>query len=204
VLCRDDHILHARDDCEPANPDNTLTDRLNTLLNSSGPGYRLPLCPSTQYLIQAPILFFAENQEISTVGYPTGDERATLVVNGPVSNGQGHTTAIDGTCPNCDGVQLRNIQVRNLLHYLIEVLNLLFRLMAHVEEHLLLPVARISRWVVPTAANSLNTYTRTIQEAGPACTLLKATSLAIMSPSNIMISDLVERILFSSGRMELA
>ncbi|KAI9063337.1 hypothetical protein FKP32DRAFT_1592598 [Trametes sanguinea] len=103
--------LHARDDCEPADPLNTLTDRLNTLLNSSGPGYILPLCPSVQYFIQAPILFAAQDQEISTVGYPTGDERATLVVAGPVANGQGHTTAVDGTCQNCSGVKLRNIQI---------------------------------------------------------------------------------------------
>ncbi|KAL4247023.1 Right handed beta helix domain-containing protein [Abortiporus biennis] len=103
--------IHARADCEPADPSDTLTDRLNLLLNSSGPGYILPLCPSTQYFIQAPILFNAPNQEISTVGYPTGDERATLVVAGPVANGQGHTTAVDGTCSNCSGVTLRNIQI---------------------------------------------------------------------------------------------
>lgn len=107
---RDSPVLHPRDDCEPENPLNTLTDRLNTLLNSSGPGYILPLCPSTQYYIQAPILFFAPGQEISTVGYPSGDERATLVVDGPVALGQGHTTAVDGTCQNCSGVKLRNIQ----------------------------------------------------------------------------------------------
>lgn len=110
---RDTHVLHARVDCEPPDPLNTLTDRLNTLLNSSGPGYILPLCPSTKYIITAPIVFFAPNQEISTVGYPNGDERATLVVDGPVANGQGHTTAVDGTGDNCDGVKLRNIQVRS-------------------------------------------------------------------------------------------
>ncbi len=104
--------LHARADCEPADPLNTLTDRLNTLLNSSGAGYVLPLCPGVQYHIQAPILFNAQDQEISTVGYPTDDSRATLVVSGPVANGQGHTTAVDGTCQNCSGVKLRNIQVR--------------------------------------------------------------------------------------------
>lgn len=43
----------------------------------------------------------AQGQEISTIGYPIEQEdgtdlRATLVVNGPVSDGQGHTTAIDG------------------------------------------------------------------------------------------------------------
>ena len=110
---RVNHPLAARDDCEPPDPLNTLTDRLNTLLNSSGPGYILPLCPSTQYFIQAPIIFFAQNQEISTVGYPTGDERATLVVAGPVFNGTGHTNAVDGTGLNCNGVKLRNIQVRS-------------------------------------------------------------------------------------------
>lgn len=111
LFVRDDHILDARADCEPPDPLNTLTDRLNTLLNSSGPGYTLPLCPSTQYIIQAPILFAAPDQEISTVGYPSGDDRAVLVVNGPVMNGQGHTTAIDGTCNNCGGVRLRNVQI---------------------------------------------------------------------------------------------
>lgn len=111
--------LHARDDCEPADPLNTLTDRLNTLLNSSGSGYTLPLCPSTQYYIQAPILFYAPYQEISTVGYPTGDERATLVVVGPVANGQGQTTAVDGTCANCTGVKLRNIQASRVLMSLL-------------------------------------------------------------------------------------
>ena len=97
--------------CIPADPANTVTDRLNSALNSSGSGHILSLCPNTKYFIQAPILFAAPNQEISTVGYPTDNSRATLVVNGPVANGQGHTTAIDGTCANCSGVKLRNIQV---------------------------------------------------------------------------------------------
>lgn len=40
-------------------------------------------------------------QEISTEGYPIQEEdgtdlRATLVVNGPVNDGVGHTTAISG------------------------------------------------------------------------------------------------------------
>ncbi|KAI9513289.1 hypothetical protein F5148DRAFT_289137 [Russula earlei] len=97
--------------CIPPFPANTVTDRLNLALNSSGPGFVLQLCPNAQYLIQAPILFAAPNQEISTVDYPTDDSRATLVVNGPVANGQGHTTAVDGTCTNCGGVILRNIQI---------------------------------------------------------------------------------------------
>lgn len=98
-------------DCVSPDPANTLTDRMNIALNSSGDGFVLALCQNTQYLIQSPIYFAAPNQEISTVGYPTGEERAILVVNGPVFNGSGHTTAVDGTCPNCNGVKLRNIQI---------------------------------------------------------------------------------------------
>ncbi|TFK94255.1 hypothetical protein K466DRAFT_510078 [Polyporus arcularius HHB13444] len=111
LFSRSPAALHGRADCEPADPANTVTDRLNALLNSSGPGYTLPLCPGAQYLIQAPILFAAPDQEISTVGYPAGDDRAILVVSGPVANGQGHTTAVDGTCANCSGVKLRHVQI---------------------------------------------------------------------------------------------
>jgi hypothetical protein len=85
---------------------------MNLALNSSGPGFVLRLCRNANYMIQAPILFAAPYQEISTEDYPTDDSRATLVVSGPVSNGTGHTTAIDGTCTNCSGIILRNIQVR--------------------------------------------------------------------------------------------
>jgi len=105
------HRQLATTNCIPADPANTITDRLNSALNSSGSGYILSLCPNKQYLIEAPILFAAPNQEISTVGYPTDDSRAILVVNGPVANGQGHTTAVDGTCTNCSGVKLRNVQI---------------------------------------------------------------------------------------------
>jgi hypothetical protein len=107
--------LRSRQDtsnCQDPNPAETLTDRLNTLLNSSGTGYVLSLCPNQQYLIEAPLLFASPDQEISTAGYPTGNDRAILVVNGPIFNGTGHTTAVDGTCDTCSGVKLRNIQVR--------------------------------------------------------------------------------------------
>lgn len=111
----------ANTSCIPPDPANTITDRLNIALNSSGAGFVLQLCPNENYFIQAPILFAAPNQEISTVGYPTDKSRATLVVSGPVANGQGHTTAVDGTCANCSGVTLRNIQacipITSLLTY---------------------------------------------------------------------------------------
>ncbi|EIN10985.1 hypothetical protein PUNSTDRAFT_100908 [Punctularia strigosozonata HHB-11173 SS5] len=98
-------------DCIDPDPANTITDRLNAALSSGGDGYKLSLCPSAQYIITAPIKFASPNQEISTSGYPTGDERATLVVDGAVENGSGHTTAVDGTCSTCGGVKLRNIQI---------------------------------------------------------------------------------------------
>ncbi|KAJ7462037.1 hypothetical protein FB451DRAFT_1043820 [Mycena latifolia] len=103
--------LTRRDDCVNPDPANTVTDRINTLLNSSGPGYVLKLCAGRQYILQSSILFAAPNQEISTEGYPTGDSRATLVVDGPVANGTGHTNAVDGTCANCSGIMLRNVQI---------------------------------------------------------------------------------------------
>jgi hypothetical protein len=111
----------ADNDCEPPDPANTVADRLNTLLNSSGPGYILRLCPSAQYLIQEPLFFSSPDQEISTLGYPSGNDRATLVVNGPVANGQGHTTAVDGTCTNCSGVKLRHVQVGPRLHVVFHI-----------------------------------------------------------------------------------
>jgi hypothetical protein len=110
--------LTARADaCESSDPASNVTDRLNTLLKNSGDGYVLQLCPNETYLIQAPIVFASPNQEISTAGYPTDDDRALLVVSGPIfSNGTGHTTAVDGTCSTCSNVMLRNIQVcRNIL-----------------------------------------------------------------------------------------
>jgi len=97
--------------CQSPDPADTVTDRLNQLLSNGGDGYVLSLCPGRQYFITQPIAFAAPNQEISTEGYPAGDDRATLVVSGPVANGQGHTTAVDGTCSNCSGVKLRNVQV---------------------------------------------------------------------------------------------
>lgn len=104
-------LRRADDNCEPPDPVNNVTARLNNLLEESGEGYVLHLCPGETYLIQAPIAFAHPNQEISTLGYPTGDDRATLSVSGPVSNRQGQTTAVDGTCNTCSGITLRNIQI---------------------------------------------------------------------------------------------
>ncbi|KAK0190468.1 hypothetical protein F5146DRAFT_1223358 [Armillaria mellea] len=81
------------------------------ILGRQDTGYRLSLCAGAEYLLQSPILFAAPQQEISTVGYPTGDERATLSSMDRSSMEQGHTTAIDGTCANCTGIKIKNIQI---------------------------------------------------------------------------------------------
>ena len=105
-------MRRAGTNCEPSDPASNVTVRLNSLLKNSGDGYILQLCPNETYLIQAPITFASPNQEITTAGYPTGDDRATLLVSGPIfPNGTGHTTAVDGTCSTCSNIILRNIQV---------------------------------------------------------------------------------------------
>ncbi|KAF8514858.1 hypothetical protein BU17DRAFT_68219 [Hysterangium stoloniferum] len=102
-----------RASCEPAEPANTVTDRLNGLLSSGGAGYVLSLCPNQNYTITAPLQFTAPNQEISTQGLPSDDSRAMLSISGPVLQpGQAnHTTAVSGQCKTCDGIKLRHVQI---------------------------------------------------------------------------------------------
>jgi len=58
-------------------------------------------------------MFTAPGQEIVTANYTNKESRATLVVAGPVADGKGHTTAVDGTCANCNYVRLIHVQVRS-------------------------------------------------------------------------------------------
>ncbi|KAF8507643.1 hypothetical protein BU17DRAFT_100380 [Hysterangium stoloniferum] len=99
--------------CEPAEPANTVTERLNGLLSSGGAGYVLSLCPNQNYSITAPLQFTAPNQEISTQGLPTDNSRAMLIISGPVLQpGQAnHTSAVSGQCATCNGVKLRHVQI---------------------------------------------------------------------------------------------
>jgi hypothetical protein len=141
--------------CVSPDPANTVTDRINQLLSNGGNGYVLSLCPGRQYFITKPVAFAAPNQEISTQGYPTGNDRATLVVSGSVSNGQGHTTAVDGTCSNCGGVKLRNVQVcsyREVLHAQAN-LKAVFRSMERGSALRLPTEVPTLRWEVPTLDN---------------------------------------------------
>jgi hypothetical protein len=96
-------------DCVPPHPKTTLTDRINKLLNSSGRGYTLNLCPNTEYATTETILFAFADQTLTTLGNPTGDSRATILVNGSVTGDNPHTTAVDGTC--CNNVTLQYVQV---------------------------------------------------------------------------------------------
>ena len=49
-----DILPRASGQCEPADPANTVTTRLNNLLQNGGDGYVLQLCPNQVYSIQAP------------------------------------------------------------------------------------------------------------------------------------------------------
>lgn len=152
VIGSHDIFPRANHRCEPADPATTVTNRLNKLLQNGGDGYVLRLCPNQVYFIQAPILFTHPNQEISTLGYPTGDERAVLTVSGPISDGEGHTTAVSGTCSTCDGVRLRNVQV--ILIFLLSNSRLFWtRLMGCAESHRWRKAEVTSKWAATILAN---------------------------------------------------
>lgn len=80
-------------------------DTINNALSSGGAGAVVQLCPSTLIQITEEIYFTADNQEISTLGYPTGDTRATL----QVAPGSNMSTLIAGK--GFSGVRIRNIQL---------------------------------------------------------------------------------------------
>ncbi|KAG8955527.1 hypothetical protein FRC03_011117 [Tulasnella sp. 419] len=103
-------------DCISPDPQNTIADRINAILNApNAAGVSVKLCPNTEYLILSPLKFGQPKQEIITLGFPSPTmnmtSRAIIKVGGPVANGEGHTIAIDGTCPTCDGVALRYVQI---------------------------------------------------------------------------------------------
>ncbi len=101
--------------CFPADPNNTIADRLNAALSAQGAtGLSIQLCPDTTYPITSPIKFAFPNQEITTQGFPGLDlsHRANVVVSGSTANdGTGHTMAFDGSCNTCMSVALRYVQI---------------------------------------------------------------------------------------------
>lgn len=79
---------------------------INRRLASGGTGAQVPLCPGATFALRAPVTYTAARQSVFTVGYPTGNTRATLVV-----TGSRQTAAVFGNCGTCNDISLRNVQV---------------------------------------------------------------------------------------------
>ena len=79
---------------------------INNALSAGGTGVILQLCPNTTLTIYNTITFTADNQEISTEGYPTDNSRATILLSAVGTN---VTELIQGA--DFSGIRLLNIQV---------------------------------------------------------------------------------------------
>lgn len=88
--------------------DGTVNDTdVQLALYYGGAGTTVSLCPGAVINFYNPVQFTAENQEVSTEGYPTGSSRATIIV-----MGQNQATAFNMACGWwCRGGVLRNIQI---------------------------------------------------------------------------------------------
>lgn len=78
---------------------------INSALSSGGAGAIVQLCAGVTIQITGTIQFTADNQEISTQGYPTGTTRATI----QIATGNSVSTLISGTGHN--GIRILNIQL---------------------------------------------------------------------------------------------
>ena len=78
---------------------------INQALTSGGTGAVVQLCPNTLILINDQINFTADNQEISTEGYPTDGSRATI----KIAPGSGVGTLVAGAFHS--GIRLLNVQI---------------------------------------------------------------------------------------------
>lgn len=78
---------------------------VNNALAAGGAGAIVQLCANTHLQVAGQIQFTAEDQELSTAGYPTDDSRATIQI-GP---GNSASTIIDGGRHN--GIRIKNIQL---------------------------------------------------------------------------------------------
>lgn len=88
--------------CLPSGDASTV----NTALASGGAGAIIQLCPNALITVTtAGITFTAENQELSTQGYPTDSTRATVLI----APGSSITSAIWGRWTS--GVKVLNLQV---------------------------------------------------------------------------------------------
>jgi hypothetical protein len=78
---------------------------INSALSAGGQGAIVQLCAGVTIKITGTIQFTANNQEISTQGYPTGSTRALI----QIATGNSVATLISGAGHN--GIRILNIQV---------------------------------------------------------------------------------------------
>lgn len=78
---------------------------INNAFAAGGAGAVVQLCASAHIVVTGQIQFTADNQELSTAGYPTDTTRATI----QLAPGNGGSTIIDGGRKN--GIKIKNIQV---------------------------------------------------------------------------------------------
>ena len=78
---------------------------INNALSSGGAGTIVQLCPNTVILINGEINFTADDQEISTEGYPTDGSRATV----KITQGSQVGTLVQGAFHS--GIRLLNVQI---------------------------------------------------------------------------------------------
>ena len=90
-------------------PSNLSATDFNALFATRGAGFVLTLCASTTYFLDRTLVFTAADQEICTLGYPTDETRATIVVDGSTDPMNGMSTAIAGIGLN--GTKIRNTQI---------------------------------------------------------------------------------------------
>ncbi|TXT11023.1 hypothetical protein VHUM_01774 [Vanrija humicola] len=76
------------------------------MFTDGGPGTKVWLCPGTTYRITSTIAFTAADQQLATLGYKSGSERAVLKIDNPAL-----ATAIQGDCRRCARVAIRNVIV---------------------------------------------------------------------------------------------
>ncbi|KAG8966672.1 hypothetical protein FRC03_011507 [Tulasnella sp. 419] len=77
---------------------------INEALENGGPGAKVALCQGAIFRLNNSIVFRHEEQELFTEGFPEGDRRAMLLV-----EGEDLAMAIKGDCNECNGIQLQNL-----------------------------------------------------------------------------------------------
>lgn len=77
---------------------------INGHFSDGGPGTKVYLCPGVEYTLRGTVVFTAADQELATLGYPSGDKRAILRI-----DSERIATAVQGDCRRCARVAVRNL-----------------------------------------------------------------------------------------------